>query len=244
MKETESAAQTMVFIGGLHRSGTTLLASVMATHPAIGGFRHTGAPEDEGQHLQTVLPIDEHHGGPGRFAFSPDAHLTESSPYGSAAVARRLRTQWNRYWDLSKPLLLEKSPPNLTRFRLLQELFPDSKFILMMRDPVSVTLSTRKWTPALSHRDLVRHWLQAHRIAFEDSRSLRHFTVVRYEDLMDAPEKTTESLADFLGIADEFDTSRIRSSLDGLYAARWRSEVDQATLDDLRDAVAEHGYML
>ncbi|WP_329521033.1 sulfotransferase family protein [Spirillospora sp. NBC_01491] len=244
MNETENAAPTMLFVGGLHRSGTTLFASLMGTHPEISGFRHTGAPEDEGQHLQTVLPIDEHHGGPGRFAFAPDAYLTESSPYASVETARRLRAQWNRYWDLSKPILLEKSPPNLIRFRLLQELFPNSKFILMMRNPVSVTLSTRKWSPSLSHRDLVRHWLHAHKIAFEDARSLRYFMTVRYEDLMEDPERTMESVASFLDIPNAFATTQIAPFLDGRYAAQWSAEVDRAVLDDLRDAVADRGYTL
>ena len=46
----------LVFVGGLHRSGTSLVHRCLALHPAVSGFSGTGVPEDEGQHLQTVYP--------------------------------------------------------------------------------------------------------------------------------------------------------------------------------------------
>ena len=56
-----------VFLAGLHRSGTTLLARLLAAHPEISGFSGTGEPADEGQHLQSVYPAARVYGGPGRF---------------------------------------------------------------------------------------------------------------------------------------------------------------------------------
>ena len=47
---------TLLFVGGLHHSGTTLLTRALRQHPAISGLRGTGVPEDEGQHLQSVIP--------------------------------------------------------------------------------------------------------------------------------------------------------------------------------------------
>src|SRR5437763_1252312 len=66
-----------VFLAGLHRSGTTLLARLLAAHPEVSGFSGTGADADEGQHLQTVYPAAKVWGGPGRFGFAPEAHFTE-----------------------------------------------------------------------------------------------------------------------------------------------------------------------
>ena len=60
-----------VFLAGLHRSGTTLLARLLAAHPEVSGFSGTGVPADEGQHLQTVYPAAKVYGGPGRFGFAP-----------------------------------------------------------------------------------------------------------------------------------------------------------------------------
>src|SRR6202035_1163535 len=98
----------LVFLAGLHRSGTTLRARLLAAHPLISGFSGTGAPADEGQHLQTVYPSDHEYGRPGRFGFAPEMHLTESSPLVSEQSAERLWEEWSLHWDLSRPLLLEK----------------------------------------------------------------------------------------------------------------------------------------
>lgn len=65
----------LLFIGGLHRSGTTPLVRMLGTSPNVSIFRNTGAIEDEGQFLQTVFPCDGLLGGPGRFAFNNGAHL-------------------------------------------------------------------------------------------------------------------------------------------------------------------------
>ena len=80
-----------VFLAGLHRSGTTLLARLLAAHPEISGFSGTGVPADEGQHLQSVYPAAKEYGGPGRFGFAPESHLTEASPLASMAPRRYRR---------------------------------------------------------------------------------------------------------------------------------------------------------
>jgi N-acetyl-gamma-glutamylphosphate reductase len=58
----------LVFLAGLHRSGTTLLARLLAAHPEVSGFAVTAVPADEGQHLQDVYPSASVYGGPGRSA--------------------------------------------------------------------------------------------------------------------------------------------------------------------------------
>jgi hypothetical protein len=109
-----------VFIGGLHRSGTSLLHRLLTSHPAISGFSDTGVPEDEGQHLQSVYKPAKDHGGPGRFAFDPASHLTEADASSEAEAARRLWQDWHPRWELDCPVLVEKSLPNVVRTRYLQ----------------------------------------------------------------------------------------------------------------------------
>ena len=139
--------QTFIFIAGLHRSGTSVLFRILREHPEISGFKfETGAErEHEGQHLQSVYAPDTEHGGPGYFAFDPGAHLTESSDLANETNRQVLFREWGKYWDLSCPYLLEKSPTNLVRSRFLQKLFQRSKFIVIARHPIAVSLAMIKW---------------------------------------------------------------------------------------------------
>lgn len=136
-----------VFVAGLHRSGTTLVFRLLRDHPQISGFRFADAAEreHEGQHLQSVYPSGTQNGGPGYFAFQESAHLTEDSSLVGPENSARLFEEWAQHWDLSKPYLLEKSPPNLVMTRFLQELFPNSYFVIVVRHPIVVTLATLKW---------------------------------------------------------------------------------------------------
>ncbi|MDH8276096.1 sulfotransferase, partial [Klebsiella pneumoniae] len=56
---------------------------------------------------------------------------------------------------------MEKSPPNLLRLRLLQAVFPDAAFVVIVRHPVAVAYATQFWakTPPLEQ---IEHWLIAH----------------------------------------------------------------------------------
>ncbi|HVX47342.1 MAG TPA: sulfotransferase [Mycobacteriales bacterium] len=234
---------SLLFLGGLHRSGTTMLADLLTAHPQISGFVGTGAPMNEGQYLQTVCPTDEQHGGPGRFAWAPEAHLTEESPLATAAAAETLRSQWERYWDLSRPVLMDKSPPNLLRFRLLQALFPGARFILVLRHPVPVSLSTQKWSASLTVPQLLAHWVHAYDLATADTAYLRHVITLRYEDLIADPESTLERVREFLDLDVPFDSSGIDPTVNDSYFSRWRA-VAPDIHSPLAEAIARHGYRI
>jgi hypothetical protein len=185
-----------VFLAGMHRSGTTLLARLLAAHPEISGFSETGVPEDEGQHLQTVYPAAKVWGGPGRFGFAPEAHFTEAQ--ASADKAGQLFEEWSPHWDLGRPVLLEKSPPNLLKTRFLQALFPRSQFVVLLRHPIAVSLATAKWRRTRRLGRLVEHWLRCHEIFEADKPELERVHVIRYEDLVREPEPVLRGVFDFL----------------------------------------------
>ena len=212
--------QRMVFVAGLHRSGTSLLARCLAAHPSIAGLRHTGVPEDEGQHLQNVLPTARALGGPGRFALRPEAHVTETSPLATSQARERLLRAWAPYWEAKRPILLEKSPPNLLRTRFLQELFPDAAFVVVVRHPLVVSLATRKWC----HRPLpwlLRHWLAAHATFREDQPRLRRSMCVSFERLVRSPRATLDEVCAFLEIPPEADAAPVRRGANARYFGRW-----------------------
>jgi hypothetical protein len=211
-----------VFLAGLHRSGTTLLARLLGAHPEISGFSDTGAPADEGQHLQSVYPSDHEYGRPGRFAFAPEMHLTESSPLASEESARTLFEEWSPHWDLSRPFLLEKSPPNLLKTRFLQALFPDSAFVVLLRHPIPVTLATAKWRGTRRYHRLLEHWLHSYALFSADRERLERVHVLRYEQLVGDPAATLREIFEFLELEPIAPSEPVGTGANEEYFRRWR----------------------
>lgn len=213
-----------VFIAGLHRSGTSLLYRCLCDHPDISGFQHTGVPEDEGQHLQSVFPTARAFGGPGRFGFDPRSHLDESSPLASRENRTQLDLEWGRYWEPAKLIRIEKSPPNLVRTRFLQALFPDAVFIVLMRHPLAVAYATQKWSQT-SLGSLLDHWLVCHQRLYRDLPYLNRAVLVRYEDFVRNPSSILVGIYRFLGVTEHPLAREIHPDVNEAYFGRWRQAV-------------------
>jgi hypothetical protein len=212
----------IVFLAGLHRSGTTLLARLLAAHPEVSGFTGTGVPADEGQHLQTVYPPAKVYGGPGRFGFAPEAHLTERDPRVGEQTARALFEQWAPHWDLERPLLVEKSPPNLLKTRFLQALFPAAAFVVVLRHPIPVSLATATWRRTRRYHRLLEHWLHCHELFAADRERLERVHVLRYERLVHEPAAVLGETFSFLGLDPIPPSTPVQAGADEVYFRRWR----------------------
>lgn len=240
----------LVFVGGLHRSGTTPLARALAEHTAVAGLSETHVKEDEGQHLQHVYPKAKEYGGPGRFALDQRSHLTESSSLVSPGNARSLIEAWTPYWDLSRPLLVEKSPPNLVMGRFLQALYPGSAFIVVVRHPIVVALSTVKWRRLLSKNfqnyasvsGMVEHWLTAHETLLGDLPSLKRAHVLRYEDLVEDPEQQLAPVQRLLGLDSSIPSGSLRSSHSDRYAQTWADMSSGSWIDRRKRSSIERTF--
>jgi hypothetical protein len=220
----------LLFISGLHRSGTTQLNATLASHPDVSGFQDTGAPHDEGQHLQDVYPTARQHGGPGRFAFDARSHLTEDSPLATAENAVRLFEQWAQHWDLSRRVLVEKSPPNLVQMRFLQALFPEAGFVVVVRHPVVTALATRKlattWWMRRTFRtapldETLEHWFAAHRWMLADLPQVRRRHVLRWEDLCRDTSTSLRGIAELAGIDGRFRLPDLDAANEVRYVEEW-----------------------
>lgn len=202
------AQHRFVFIGGPHRGGTTLLWRLLAAHPSMSAFdEHRDTDFGEGSFLQTVMPTfgvgREAHAlknggsrttGIGVYALSPNAHLTEASQLLTDANRARLVSEWGWHWNLSRPVLIEKTPTNMVASRLLQAFFTlpaaaSPSFIFISRHPLAVSLAHRRLRECrqLSILNLNRHWLVSHEALFADLGHLRAASVIRYEDLVRDP---------------------------------------------------------
>jgi len=216
------AGERFLFLGGLHKSGTSILHRLLRAHPDTSGFSNTGFPQDEGQLIQSVYPPAWVHGGPGKFAFHSEAHITERSELVSEASRDRLLCEWGAYFDLDRGTLLEKSPPNIISSCFLQALFPGARFVFIVRHPVPVAYATLKWAKS-SIAELILHWGAAHRILLEDLDRLEHAMVVRYEDFVVDPVLYINQILRFAELPDA-PLSEAVSDHSGKYFARWQLE--------------------
>lgn len=208
------------FICGLHRSGTSLVFKCLRDHPEISGFANTGVPEDEGQHLQSVVPTAKSYGGPGRFGYAQQAYLDETSELATPETAATILEDWSPYWDMDKAVLLEKSPPNLIRTRFLQQLFPNSYFIIITRHPIAVSYATKKWKK-ISVSGLIQHWLFCHEAFLKDQPFLEKSIMIRYEDFVQKPDQILEDIYTFLALEPAPRHQTVRTDINGKYFQPW-----------------------
>lgn len=196
-----------IFIVGLNKSGTSLLYLLLSRHEALSAIRSYQPPKaennrgpatlymenyalGEGQKIPTLIEKLRPGEGSGRWAlpqFVERYRLTEADAVpgdaeGAAAAYRSGMIDPERR-------LCEKSPPNLIRTRYLQALFPDARFVAIVRDPyANVSANGKKRTKWGGVPDQATHWANAHRLFLEDKPRLSRLVEVRYEDLARDPK--------------------------------------------------------
>lgn len=209
-----------LFVGGLHRSGTTVLGRMLGRNEACSGFFDTGAKMDEGQFLQDVYPPDTAFGSSGVFGLDARAHLTEASPLAAPAKAERLLSQWAEHWDMSKPWLVEKTPGNLLMARYLRAVAPSSAFVFITRHPVAVALATHRWSE-VSLPVMIEHWLHAHRVMWRDLATLDRWVVVKYEALVADPAARMADICHAVGLPPGPVAEPVRPNVNAGYQAQF-----------------------
>lgn len=188
-----------VFVGGLHRTGTSLVARLIGHHPDVREITGSPAPENEGCYLQGAIAHTARHGRPAHFATDPQQHHIEGSRFDRLDVRIRMESDWGRWFEAGGAWRVEKSPVNLTRMRLYQQLFPLSQFVIVLRHPEAMAAAMAKWTdqpPA----DLIDHALDAYARMEADLPYLHAAFVLRYEDLVADPDGMTARLHHFLDL--------------------------------------------
>lgn len=213
-------ADAPIFVVGAPRSGTTLLASMLAGHPRIACGPETqffnklspeqlraavadrAWPERAVQLVssltlagQAVVTLFGHTGRDVRDFLAvrePSAQaLLESLT--ELYAHKRGKTRW-----------AEKTPNHLLHLPALRQHYPDAPIIRIVRDPRDSALSMRQlpWASrsALANAHLWTTWFGASQPFFEsDARTL----TVRYEDLVGEPERVLAVVCSFIGEAFE-----------------------------------------
>ncbi len=133
-KKTPSDGSGVVFLVGSPRSGTTLLGEILNEHPQIGSW------------YEPSFVLD-------RF-FRDAPHDRRTAQEATPPVAQHLQGEFQRFKKAMEcTLVLDKSPHNSLKIPFLNAIFPDSKFIHILRDGRDAVLSIR------------REWQRRHSIA-------------------------------------------------------------------------------
>jgi hypothetical protein len=195
-----------IFVGGVPRSGTTLLRVILDTHPRI--FCGTELRVIQGlAHLwrnaweSAQRPLKEGYG-------------IEAEDFRSIFRELILSFLMPALERSGKPRLAEKTPSNFLAFNELRRLFPDSPLIHIIRDGRDVVTSrVERDLDAEPDTDLVaiaglraRLWADAMALRdrmIADPRFASHYFELRYEDLVREPRRELTRLFAFLG--EEFD---------------------------------------
>ena len=187
-----------VFIVGCYNSGTTLLAELLGTHPAISALPTEG-------HFITDEFIKDYDVGLPRMWVGNERlfRLTEND---LGPDASRIKREWAMRLDTQKTIFLEKSPPNSARTRWLQKHFENAHFIGIVRNGYAVAEGIkRKAKPqhvpeGWSIAEAIWQWKRGNEILFADAKNLKNYMQISYEDLAADTDRCLDSITKFLEI--------------------------------------------
>jgi len=98
----------------------------------------------------------------------------------------------------------DKTPNYLGDLNIIYELFPNSKYIYIVRDgrDVALSLHEKDWGPNnIYYSALYWHFLNSHNIAMDTLSSSGNILILKYEDLLDDVESNIQRIYSFIGIS-------------------------------------------
>jgi hypothetical protein len=201
---------------GSGRSGTTLFRNVLDTHPemAMTHEAHFVAPMavrrrryEHGSGFDTAAFLGDLYANPNfaRQGVARDALAADLAATPPTGYAEAVRAVFARYAaDHGKPRYGDKTPGYVSHIPLLADLFPEARFVHIVRDGRDVAMSyldRSEWGPA-TLSEAAHYWRDRVGRGRAAGRTLgpERYREVRYEDMVDDPETTTRTLCEFLDL--------------------------------------------
>ena len=228
-----------IFIGGLYRSGTSIMRRLLNSHPHIACGRESKLFKDnrlEGIYtdLRTIWPTIL---SP-RYEFDPHTVDQVMAWLMHSIFMPYCQKQGKQRWA-------EKTPNNILFIDTLFAVFPAAQFIHMIRDPRDAFCSAREraakdkprwatWTP----KQVAAEWCRRIHSGLAWREQPNRYREVRYEELVTQPEATLRSLFAFLDepwAASVLENNPTFSTSVG----RWRSELGAAEVAEMEGVAGE-----
>jgi len=192
-----------VFIVGSYNSGTTLLETLLETHPDISGIK-------EGVFRTNQLITPEELGWTRMwYKVTKEVRLTEEN---NKIDVNKVIKDWSLFLDLRKPIFVEKSIVNSARMLWLQNNFKNAHFIHIIRNGYAVAEGIRRKAPLSKYgicknfaptypiSICAKQWVVNNKIIDKDSKKIKKFKRVFYEDLCESPVKIIQEILDFINV--------------------------------------------
>ena len=216
-KDVSESLPGPIFIGGLFKSGTTLLRAMIGRHSAIAAGLETQwfnlnweGDRDEAfaGHIERL-----------RNFFQVDKPVIEQLFLKTKSAEQFIDLFLSHYAASDgKRRWAEKTPGNILHLDRIYRAWPDAKVIHIIRDPRDVFASLKqagKWDTVEIFIDLWCEYLGA---AEDFKRRSEHgkdrFMELRYERLVERPVETMRRVLDFVGEAWEPRTARFQGEKD------------------------------
>jgi len=143
-------------------SGSTALWKLLSTSSSVSSFPL------EGQRLEKVKPV----------LFTRDRW----DP-GKVIPWREVKMCFEENWDLTKPVLLEKSPPHLFRAFDIEKAFPNCYFIIMYRNPYACIEALKRRSPNIrDYKQAAKKWVDVMMYQMKNIEGLQNKIYFSYED--------------------------------------------------------------
>lgn len=161
--------------------GSTLLNQIISTSNSVSVNNNLG--NREGQSLPSVKKIMFDHQRRWDVTLDFDWEM--------------IKKEWLKYWDLTYPVLLEKSPPNIIRTKSIKKIFVPSYFIILYRNPYAhcESLIRRKGSDATSSAKFAIECLKYQK---DNITQLENSLAISYEFLTTETKKAAKLLAEFM----------------------------------------------
>lgn len=223
-----------IFILGANRSGTTLLRLILNAHSRIAipeevdYFNSNFAKINIKKWKNPNVYLTQYHSLLSGFlsrnheTFKEiDTELLKSEAMKSNIIDFRQPYQmaleaWARHHG--KQRWGEKTPGNLFYVDILFEMFPDAKFIHIVRDPRAVVHSMNEHDFSCFPEDSVINALNWRRIVSRGCELLEKFVpvsqrmTIRYEDLVTSPEEQIATICEFIDEPFEIETLQFHAN--------------------------------
>jgi Sulfotransferase family len=255
-----------VFIVGCPRSGTTLLERILNQHPQltiihethwIRTFFHsrTGMTQD-GIVNETIIEPLLSHPQFGQLQMTREeivGLLASEKPVLFSEFVTRLFDLYGQ--KQRKKYTGEKTPGYVRDLRIFHLLWPQAKFIHLIRDGRDVGLSAIDWTETDEHRrypswsenpvfTAAFWWEQYVRLGRDAATFIGrdHYQETRYEALVSNPKEECKSLCQFLSLP--YDDSMLRLEADKGITPGLRNWKSQMSMDDIHRFESASGGLL